>query len=349
MNNQEEHQSVLSSNLNEQIFIDGTEGAPMTREHFVRLKNGGVNIVINTVAGVKDDFSQATLKIHKLYKSISENKDKAMLIRSNEDIYIAKRENKIGVIIGFQSPSPINNNIEYLFLLYKLGVRSIQITYNERSLLGDGCLEEANAGLSRFGKKIIQEMNKSGILVDLGHCGERTTIEAIEYSKTPVIISHANPKAICPSPRNKADDILKCLAEHNGVIGVAFWAPIAYINPNTRPVVDDIFAHIDHLVNRIGIDHVGIGSDLGEGESSEGWDETFLVGGGIYPEVTGMLGSWFCLDNQYIDGLESVAYFSKVGEVLYSHGYQEIDVNKILGGNFLRVLLNSMRPISTNL
>jgi membrane dipeptidase len=324
------------------IVFDGLEAAPMTAEHFERLRRGGVHFVQHTCAKVTDDFSAASLNFLRLQRTIEEHSDQVTLVRSGADIDRALATGKLGLIAGFQSPSPLMGNLDFVELLYQLGVLVIQLTYNERSLLGDGCIEAADAGLSRFGLRVIEEMNRLGMLIDLSHCGERTTLEAIQASRLPVLISHANAKALCPSMRNKNDHVLAALAENRGVIGAVFWAPLTYRHPDLRPDSEDLLNHIDHLVQQAGIDHVGIGSDIGEGEARADYEAMFAHGGGIYPEVTRMLGSWYGWDNRMVAGLESVVDFPAVTEGLVRRDYPPEDIQKILGGNFLRIFSEVM-------
>lgn len=320
------------------LVIDGLEAAPMTPEHFARLRRGGIHAVNYTTANITSDFAAAALDIARLLKNIEAHQDQVLLVRTSKDILRAQREGRIGLIIGLQNAKPLMDNTDYVRLLHLLGVRIIQLTYNERNFIGDGCVEKANGGLSRFGRRVVAEMNRFGMLVDLSHCGEQTTLDAIEASQAPVVISHANAKALCPSPRNKSDAVLKALAERGGVIGAAFWAPMAYSDPDRRPTKDEFFKHIDYLVERAGIDHVGIGSDLGEGETREYYEAMFLRGGGIYPEVTEALGDWYTFDTRMVEGLESAVVFPEVTEGLLARGYTEEHIRKILGGNFLRVM-----------
>lgn len=337
---------MVTTNLSEKartihfssMVIDGLEAAPMNKEHFNRLEKGGVDVVNYTCAKVTDDFASAALNVHQLQKVIKENTDKVLEVSSTSDIHKALEENKIGLIAGFQNATPIMNNLEYLDILHKLGVRVIQLTYNDRNLLGDGCVESANGGLSRFGRNAVEEMNEIGIVVDVSHCGEQTTLDAIELSSSPVMISHANAKALCPSLRNKSDEVLKALVRNGGVMGVAFWAPMTYKDPEVRPVFNDFLDHIDYLVERMGINHVGIGSDLGEGESREYYESMFLRGGGLYPEITIDLGDWYGFDTRMVENLDTAVNFPLVTEGLVKRGYSEQDIRKILGENVLRVL-----------
>lgn len=319
------------------VVVDGLEAAPMTPEHFARLKRGGIRVVNYTTTRVTSDFAAAALEIGAFLRTLRAHADTVRLVRTSRDIERAVAEDKIGLVIGMQNGRPVMESTEYVGLLHLLGVRIIQLTYNERNLLGEGCVEKANGGLSRFGRQVVAAMNRHGMLVDLSHCGERTTLDAIDASAAPVAVTHSMAKALCPSPRNKSDEVLAALAARGGVIGAAFWAPMAYRTPDRRPTMDDFFAHVDHLVSRAGVDHVGIGSDLGEGESREYYEAMFTRGGGTYPEVTAALGDWYDFDHRMVAGMETATMFPRVTEGLLARGYPDDAVRKIMGGNFLRV------------
>jgi len=320
------------------LVIDGSEAAPMTPAHFDRLQRGGINALnITVIKNMAADFSEGVLHIQDMLETLRMHSDRVVLVRKSQDIQQAHAQGKIGVILGLQNARPIMNDLRYLRLLHTLGVRIIQLTYNERNLLGDGCVEKANGGLSRFGRAAVKEMNRIGVVVDVSHCCEQTTLEAIEESELPIVISHSNAKALSPSPRNKTDRVLKLLAERGGVIGAVMWAPIAYSDPQKRPGRKEFFANVDYLVQQAGIDHVGIGSDNGEGETREEYELMFKHGGGTYPEITQVLGSWYGWDNRMVEGMEQVTVFPEITEELLKRGYKDEDVRKILGGNWLRV------------
>lgn len=320
------------------LVIDGLEAAPMTAEHFARLRAAGVAAVNFTSASIDHAFAPAVLDLMRLRRTIAEHDHEVLLVETVDDIERARREGRIGIIMGLQNARPFMEDLGYVAALYQLGVRIVQLTYNERNVLGDGCVELANGGLSRFGRRAVAEMNRLGMLVDLSHCGERTTLDAIEASSAPVAVTHANAAALTPSPRNKSDTVLAALRHNGGVIGAAFWAPMAFRDPAHRPEVSDFLDHVDYLVERAGIDHVAIGTDLGEGESRAHYEAMFLRGGGKYPEVTHMLGDWYDFDHRMVDGLESVVTFPKVTEGLVARGYDAVAVRKILGENIVRVL-----------
>ena len=320
------------------LVIDGSEAAPMTPEHFERLKQAGIDALnITVIKNMAAEFADGVTHIQDLLDTLQAHGDKLVLVRTTQDIHQARTQGKIGVIMGLQNARPVMSDLRYLRLLHALGVRIIQLTYNERNLLGDGCIEKANGGLSRFGRTVVKEMNRIGVVVDVAHCGERTTLEAIEESELPIVISHSNAKPLSPSPRNKTEPVLKLLAERGGVIGAVMWAPITYSDPKQRPGKKEFFANIDYLVEHAGIDHVGIGSDNGEGETRAEYELMFKHGGGTYPEITQVLGSWYNFDNRMVEGMESVTVFPSITEELLKRGYKDEDIRKILGGNWLRV------------
>jgi membrane dipeptidase len=321
----------------ESVVVDGLQAAPMTPEHFARLRRGGIRVVNYTAVRVTSDFAAAALDIAAFLRTVRAHADQVLVVRTGRDIDRAVADDRIGLVIGMQNGKPVMDSPEYVGLLHLLGVRIIQLTYNDRNLLGDGCVERANGGLSRLGRRVVEAMNRHGVLVDLSHCGEQTTLDAIEASRAPVAVTHSMARALCPSPRNKPDAVLRALAANGGVMGAAFWAPMAYRTPDRRPTMDDFFAHVDHLVQQAGVDHVGIGSDLGEGESREYYEAMFTRGGGLYPEVTAALGAWYDFDHRMVEGMETATMFPRVTEGLAARGYSDADIRKIMGGNFLRV------------
>lgn len=182
-----------------------------------------------------------------------------MVIRRHSDLDRAKREQKIGVMMGFQETSCLGTNLDRLETFRWLGVRIIQLSYNNRGLYGDGCLEPGNAGLSKLGRSAVAKMNELGIAVDLSHCGQRTTAEAIAASTQPVLFTHTGCAAIHQHPRNKEDRELRALADRGGVAGIYFM-PYLVASP-ISPAREHVLQHLDHALQVCGSDHVGIGTD----------------------------------------------------------------------------------------
>ena len=180
-------------------------------------------------------------------------------MRTVADIARAKETDRLGLIYGFQDATMFEHDASRVDLFHQLSVRICQLTYNVRNLVGDGCLEPANGGLSAFGHRVVGRMNAAGMLVDLSHVGERTTLDAIAASTKPVAFTHSGCKAMNDVPRNKTDDQLRKLAAKGGVVGIYM---MPFLRAAGQPGPDDFVKHVEHAVNTCGDDHVGIGSDL---------------------------------------------------------------------------------------
>jgi membrane dipeptidase len=175
------------------------------------------------------------------------------------DVDRAAAEGTIGLIYYTQNATPIGDDVARLDELHALGVRIVQLTYNTRNLLGDGCLERTNSGLSNFGLAVLEGMKTRRMLVDVSHSGEATSQDAVMHAGAPVAITHAGCKAVFEHPRNKSDSLLRAMADRGGVIGIYQINP--YLGPNERNSLETYLAHIDHAINVAGSEHVGIGSD----------------------------------------------------------------------------------------
>jgi membrane dipeptidase len=216
--------------------------------------------------------------------------------------------------------APLEGELGLLEVYYRLGIRIIQLTYHFKNVCGDGCAEPTNSGLSLFGKSLIRAMNDMGIVVDLAHVGETTEREAIKESRHPVIASHSNVHSRVPAYQNKKDDMIKALADKGGVIGITAFPRL--LEPD--PTVDTLLDHIDHVVNLVGADHVGIGLDFAEGWAEDPTQRKKLL------EIDGKI-------YDYPDGIDTISKLPNIARGLASRGYSDRDVEKILGGNFLRV------------
>jgi membrane dipeptidase len=198
-------------------------GVPLARA-LDDVKASGVTAVNITLGTTERDglFEKTITGIGEWEARLAAHSDRLLKVRSAKDIEIAKASGRLGIIYGFQDPGVLEGKIERLRLLNDFGVRVIQLTYNRRGELGDGCLEPEDRGLTRFGRTVVDQMNQLGMLVDLSHCGRRTTTEAIGASKKPVSITHGGCAAVADTPRNKTDDALRSLADRGGVVGIYF-------------------------------------------------------------------------------------------------------------------------------
>ncbi|HXX39309.1 MAG TPA: membrane dipeptidase [bacterium] len=325
------------------VVIDGLNTSPVTWEQYKRFRAGGVTAVNLTASPVDLDLDRTLSDLARIVGQVAALQDCYLLVTDVRDIHAAKASGRVGVILGLQNAKPLDDRLERVWVLHALGVRIMQLTYNERNCIGDGCTEPTDAGLSRFGVAVVREMNRIGMLVDLSHCGVRTTRDAIDVSEQPVAITHANPSAIVPNPRNKPDDVLCALAQRGGMLGLCPWSPINAAPEGGRPTLDDWLSMIDYAVDLMGVDHVGIGTDhSADSATKEEWERLFGRSG-RYPEVTGHLGSWFGFETRFVDGFQSIDRLGRVPEELLRRGYAEADVRGILGENFLR-LFSSVWP-----
>ena len=229
------------------------------------LHDGGVN-AINATITVWENYRECMDNIKAWLRRFRTERN-LVQARSVREILDAKEQGNVGVVFGWQNASPIENDLDRLALFHALGVRIIQVTYNERNLLGNGCYERTDEGLSRFGVDAVREMNRLGILIDLSHVGDRTTLDAAELSEQPVACTHANARTFFDHVRNKTDDALGLIAERGGVIGANAFPP--FLRKGFESTLDDYVDAIDDLVERVGVDHVGIGTDFTQDQAQE--------------------------------------------------------------------------------
>ena len=293
------------------------------------LHHGGVT-AINATITVWENYRECMDNIASWLRRFR-TEEHLIQATSLNGILQAKEEGKVGVVFGWQNASPIESELDRLELFHSLGVRIIQITYNERNLLGNGCYERTDDGLSNFGLDAIKEMNRLGILIDLSHVGDRTTIDAIESSEQPVACTHANARSFFDHVRNKTDDALRLIAERGGVIGANAFPP--FLRQGFESTLRDYVDAIDDLVERVGVDHVGIGTDYTQDQPKAFFDWFFSQQGTKYqarpiPYPDPLL---------HPTGMETPDKFSNIWRELTRRGYTEADVAKILGGNWLRL------------
>ena len=204
-------------------------------------------------------FPDTVAEIDAYEAHIDAHPDRLMRIRTSRDLDEAVRTGRLGLVYYPQNATPLERDPDRVDLLWERGVRILQLTYNHRNLLGDGSAERTNAGLSEYGLEVVARMNAVGMVVDVSHSGEATTMDAIRHSTAPVAITHAGCKGVFDHPRNKTDEALRAMAEGGGVIGIVQLNP--YLGPRERNTLDDYLDHIRHAANVCGIDHVAIGSD----------------------------------------------------------------------------------------
>lgn len=320
---------------NEAIVIDNTSPLGAVDDYYEMYIEGGVTILSPTITS--DDHCRETISLLANWlRKIEEHSDQLMLIRTVEDIYEAKSKNKLGIIFHFQNTSPLETELELLTIYEKLGVKVIQLCYNTKNFVGDGCDERTDCGLSSFGVKVIKEMNRLGIVVDVTHTGFKSSLEAISVSEKPVIFSHSNVYNICPSPRNIKDEQIIAVAEKDGVIGIVGYP--AFVSSEPNPTVYDLVDHIDYIKNLVGIRHIGVGIDYWEGmdgiasleEAQKFYDQ--LTSSGRWDTHTYPSPPW-----RFPKGIENPRLLPNLTKALLERGYTEDEIYQILGGNLIRV------------
>ncbi|MFC1804022.1 dipeptidase [Thermoproteota archaeon] len=312
--------------------------------YFNRAKKGGVTSCNATMLMPWDDFRRSIERIAYYYMWMNKYKDKSILATTAKDIENAKKEGKNAIIFGPQNADMIENKLYLLKVFHQLGVRIIQLTYNELNLLGAGCVEKVDPGLSLFGMNAVEEMNRLGILIDLSHCGVITTNDAIELSKDPVLFTHTGPRDRFDHIRNKYDYQIKALAEKGGLVSLTAFAACNVKEYGVPATFADLLDCIDHVVNLVGVDHVGFGTDFEEDPdeiSVDLWrpDGRPEIISRISPEEAYRIYS--AGQPREKIGLRadfnSVEHFPRLTMGLVNRGYSDNEITKILGGNYLRV------------
>lgn len=305
------------------------------------VRNSGLTCVHTTILPVGSTppdtaFTQAVLGIASYEKEIDAHADVLCRIREVADIAEAKRVGRTGLIYGFQDAVAFETDLDRLEALHRLGIRVVQPTYNRRNLLGDGCLEPANAGLSKTGLEAIARMNALGILVDLSHCGRQTAADAIQASTKPVAFTHTGCAALNDHPRNRTDAELRAVSEKGGVSGLYF---MPFLSEGRQPTAADILRHLEHLIDVAGEDHVSLGTD--GGVSAEVVTEEFKVKFSGFVKERQAAGIAAPGENEtgylFANELNTPRRFETLADMLSARGHSDARIEKILGKNLVRV------------
>jgi membrane dipeptidase len=314
------------------IVIDGSIVIEQSPAHFARAKAGGVTAVNHTVTDPYSDLQASLRQVNHWRRWIEQNADNAMLVTTIEDLHAAKKSGREGVIFGPQNTEMIGLDLSMIGVFRDLGVRIMQLTYQRQNWIGSGCGEANDAGITQFGKQFIKEMDELGIVVDVSHCGQKTTVEAMAASKNPIMITHSFAAKLSPHIRAKTDDTLRALGEHKGVLGITGLSPYLYHPdaPTKQPDIARLVEHIDHIANIAGIDCIAIGLDF---------DETFT------PEKRAagakkhgpLLGTWPWGERR-CKTLDDASGMPNITAGLVAAGYSDDDIRKVLGGNWMRVM-----------
>lgn len=319
------------------LIVDGLNCAPLTRPQMERTLKGGVTAMNLTAIRPPHGFAQAMSDLARSIAIIEANGDIATIPRTTKDIERAHADGKLAFILGAQNSVVVEEDVEQLRILQRVGFRILQPTYMELNKLGGGVLAKGgDPGLTETGVRWVELMNELRMLVDLSHVGYRTAADVLARTKRPTIFSHSNPRAVCDSLRNIPDELAKAAAKTGGTVGATLWPPM--VRHDKRPTVDDWAGMIAYYVDLVGIEHVAWGSDLSEGRYKDDaeWQKSFGPKG-IYPEVTAVLGPWFVFETRLSEGFESMAQVPNLIDALKRRGFKEDAVDKVMGGNLMRV------------
>ena len=319
------HNDTILHLMDSPPFITSSTEAPAPRrslgeisEHgqidIPRIKMGGVDCMLFAMY-VSPQYTSRFLRLiqmlDKFQREVEVNCDSIKVATSYDEIMNTVKDGRIAAVITVEGGEPLEGKIESLRTIYKLGVRSLTLTHFPRNMLGDGSGADSGSNLTEFGREVVSEMNRLGMIVDISHLNETGFWDVIELTQDPVLATHSNCKALCSHHRNLTDDQIKALAENGGVLNLSFCGGFIKegvgFNPEAvnKVTIEDWLDHLDYAVGLVGADHVGIGSDLD--------------GGCGFP------------------GLHDVTCFPNLTEGMISRGYSDQDIEKILGANDLRV------------
>ena len=239
--------------------IDNLQYCNWSREIFEINREAGLDAVHVTVV-YHEDYDEFLTRISEWDELFKKNSDLIFLGKDFKDIEKAKSENKTAIFFGFQNCSPIEDDLKLVEKVHELGCRFMQLTYNNQSLLATGCYENVDSGVTNFGKEVIKEMNKVGIVIDMSHSAEKSTLDAIELSEKPIAITHANPFFWHSAKRNKSDVLLKNLSESGGMLGLSLYAH--HLKDSSNCKLENFCEMVAKTADLIGVKNIGIGSDL---------------------------------------------------------------------------------------
>ncbi|WP_374598016.1 dipeptidase [Sphingosinicella sp.] len=290
---------------------------------------------LNLTISVADRFSDAAQSVRDSDGVIQRHAKDLLKVLSTADIHRAKADNKIGIIYGFQNAAMIENDIDNVDRFADMGVRIVQLTYNTLNQLGGGSLAQGDPGLTPFGHEVVKQLNARHLIVDLSHSGRQTCLDAASASKDPIAITHTGCAALASVPRNKTDEELRAVAEKGGYVGIYF---MPFLAPGRAFNSDDVVAHINHAIKVCGEDHVGIGTDHGLADLGD-----MATVRKTYAEtVTERRAKGISAPGEdpallpYATDLTGPQQFRVLSRKLLARGHTATQVEKVMGGNFLR-------------
>ena len=324
------------------ILIDGCQYANWSEKIFREMNAGGVSAVNVTIC-YHEDFRETVANMADWNRMFERFPDLIVPGRTAEDVRRAHADGRTAIVFGFQNCSPIEDDIGLVEICHQLGARFMQLTYNNQSLLATGCYEENDTGVTRMGRQVIAEMNRVGLVVDMSHSGERSTLETIEISERPIAITHANPAFWHPALRNKSGDVLKALGESGGMLGFSLYPH--HVKDKSDCTVGSFCDMVARTADLMGIDHIGLGSDLCQDQPNSvvEWMRVGRWTKGIdYGEGSASDAGFPPMPSWFGGNLD----FGNIAAGLQAQGFDDADVEKVMGGNWLRFFKESSGPLN---
>lgn len=322
-------------------LIDGLQYSNWSEEIFRQLRAGGVDAVHVTLV-YHETFRETVANIARWNRWFERWPDLIFQGFTADDIAQARATGRTAIFFGAQNPSCIEDDIGLVEVLHRLGLRFLQLTYNNQSLLATGCYEAADTGLTRMGREVVAEMNRVGMVVDMSHSAERSTLAAVEHSTRPIAITHANPSDWHPARRNKSDAVIRALADTGGMLGFSLYPH--HLKGGSACQIEDFCSMIARTADRFGTHFLGIGTDLCQNQPDSvvewmrtgRWSKTIDFGEGSR-EAPGFppMPAWF-RDNRD---------FGNLSNGLRAVGFSSDEVGALMGGNWARFFATSFGPL----
>lgn len=322
------------------MLIDNLQYANWSEKIFRQLREGGVDAIHVTIA-YHENFRETVLNFEKWNRWFEQYPELIMKGQWASDIDVARETGRTAVFFGFQNPSPIEDDIGLVEIVHTLGARFMQLTYNNQSLLATGCYEDKDMGVTRMGKQVIKEMNRVGLVVDMSHSGDRSTIEAADLSERPIAITHANPHSWAPALRNKQDDVIRAVTENGGMLGFSVYPH--HLKDKGACTLENFCEMIARTAEKFGAEHLGIGTDLCQDQPDSivewmrvgRWTKEIDYGEGSasapgFPDMP----QWF-RDNRDFGNIENG---------LRATGLSEEEVAGIMGRNWYNFYAENFKP-----
>lgn len=320
--------------------IDCLQYANWSEKIFRQMREGGLDAVHVTIA-YHENFRETVLNVEKWNRWFEQFPDLIFHGQWASDIEKARETGRTAIFFGFQNPSPIEDDIGLVEVWHKLGARFMQLSYNNQSLLATGCYEAEDPGLTRMGKQVIKEMNRVGLVIDMSHSADRSTIEAAEVSTRPITITHANLHAWQPALRNKRDDVVRAVTENGGMMGFSLYPH--HLKDKSACTLDSFCSMIADAADRFGVEHFGIGSDLCQ-DQPDSIVEWMRVGRWTkeidYGEGSASAPGFPPMPDWYGDNRD----FGNIETGLRAKGFSDADVAGLMGGNWHRFFKENFTP-----